>query len=156
MPLPLLAKALEEYVPAETAVTIVQTAALPFGVDLQITGVASREIERLGKCTGVQDTVYCSGRAGHLRAVMNTFKDELAANGSSLDQAVAVVVYLDDIEDYAAMNKEYAKFFGKVPPSRTTLQPWKNVPELALPAGTDERREADDTPRCVISLVATR
>jgi 2-iminobutanoate/2-iminopropanoate deaminase len=156
MPLPLLAKALEEHIPDETAVTVVQTAALPFGVDLQITGVASRDIERLGKCTAVKDTIYCSGRAGTIRDVLNTFKSELAGNGSSLEKAVKVIVYLDDIDQYAAMNKEYAKFFGKTPPSRTTLQPWKKVPELALPAGTDERREPDDTPRCLVTVIATR
>ena len=36
---------------------------------------------------------------------------------------VAANVYLDDLNDFAAMNGIYAKYFKGVAPTRTTIQP---------------------------------
>ena len=35
---------------------------------------------------------------------------------------VAANVYLDNVDDFAAMNSVYAEYFGKIPPARTTIQ----------------------------------
>jgi enamine deaminase RidA (YjgF/YER057c/UK114 family) len=156
MPLNLLAKAIDEYIPDETATTIVQTAALPMGAQIQITAVASREIKRLGKCAAVADTIYCSGRAGTIRQVLETVKQDLQANGSSMDRVVSAVVYMDDIAEFPAMNKVYASYFGKVKPTRTTVQPWKKVQELSLPPATGVTAKPDDSPRVQLTITATR
>jgi 2-iminobutanoate/2-iminopropanoate deaminase len=42
--------------------------------------------------------------------------------GSSLDLVVKTNVYLDKIEDFAAMNGVYATFFPKDSPARTTIE----------------------------------
>lgn len=46
----------------------------------------------------------------------------LEAGGSSLDKLVKVNIYLNNIDDYASMNKIYAKAFKGAPPARTALQ----------------------------------
>jgi 2-iminobutanoate/2-iminopropanoate deaminase len=152
MPMPALAKAIEEYIPSEAARTIVQTAALPFGAQMQITGVASRELQRHGNCNAIGETMYCSARAGTIKQALDALKQDLIANGSSLGQALAVNVYMDDIDQFAEMNKVYAMYFGKVAPTRTTVQPWKFVAELSLPPATGA--PPDDTPRAQVSVIA--
>jgi len=45
----------------------------------------------------------------------------LEAAGSSLGQVVRCVVYLKDINQFAAMNEAYARVFTETPPARTTV-----------------------------------
>jgi len=45
------------------------------------------------------------------------------------DNVVKTTVYLADIKDFAGMNDVYARYFGKEPPARTTIQ------AAALPRG---------------------
>ena len=54
--------------------------------------------------------------------VLNNLRLILEAAGSSLDQVVRTNVYLDQIEDFAAMNEVYATFFTHDPPARTTIE----------------------------------
>jgi 2-iminobutanoate/2-iminopropanoate deaminase len=42
--------------------------------------------------------------------------------GSNLNRVVKVTVYLRSMEDYAAMNSVYRKFWPSDPPARTTVQ----------------------------------
>jgi 2-iminobutanoate/2-iminopropanoate deaminase len=81
--------------------------------------------------------VFCSGQiplvpeTGEL--VSGTIKDQtrqvlrnvsavLTAAGSSLDEAVKCTVFLQDMNDFSAMNEVYAEFF-KVPfPARAAIQ----------------------------------
>lgn len=46
----------------------------------------------------------------------------LEAAGSSLDQVVKTLVFLADMDDFAAMNEVYARFFTGAPPARSTVQ----------------------------------
>ena len=46
----------------------------------------------------------------------------LEAAGSSLDQVVKTLVFLADMDDFAAMNEVYGKFFTGAPPARSTVQ----------------------------------
>jgi 2-iminobutanoate/2-iminopropanoate deaminase len=45
------------------------------------------------------------------------------------DNVVKATVYLSDMQDFAGMNDVYAKYFGKEPPARSTIQ------AAALPRG---------------------
>jgi 2-iminobutanoate/2-iminopropanoate deaminase len=54
--------------------------------------------------------------------VLANIRTILEAAGSSLSQVVKTNVYLDNIADFAAMNKVYATFFPDAPPARTTIQ----------------------------------
>jgi 2-iminobutanoate/2-iminopropanoate deaminase len=39
-----------------------------------------------------------------------------------LDQTVKATVYLKDMNDFAAMNEVYARYFSKNPPARSTVE----------------------------------
>ena len=54
--------------------------------------------------------------------VLDNLKAILEAAGSSLDQAVKATVYLKDMNDFAAMNEVYARYFAKNPPARSTVE----------------------------------
>ena len=53
---------------------------------------------------------------------LENLKAVLEAGGSSLGQAVKVTVYLKDMNDFAAMNEVYARYFAAAPPARSTVQ----------------------------------
>jgi aminoacrylate peracid reductase len=53
--------------------------------------------------------------------VLDRMSDVLAAAGSSLDQAVSVMVYLKSQAHFAAMNDAYRSYWPKDPPTRTTV-----------------------------------
>jgi len=46
----------------------------------------------------------------------------LGAGGSSLDDAVKVTVFLDDIGDFDEMNSVYETFFDDAPPARSAVE----------------------------------
>lgn len=54
--------------------------------------------------------------------VMNNLSEVLKAAGSSLDEVVKTTVYLADLSDFAEMNETYGRFFGEVPPARSTVE----------------------------------
>jgi len=54
--------------------------------------------------------------------VLNNLKAFLEAAGSSLDRVVKTTVYLADMNEFAAMNEIYARYFGATKPARATVQ----------------------------------
>lgn len=63
------------------------------------------------------------GDIGQLTArTLDNVKGILEAAGSSLDKAVKVSVFLKDMNDFAAMNEVYARYFPKNQPARTTVE----------------------------------
>ena len=54
--------------------------------------------------------------------VLENLKAIVEAAGSSLDHAVKVSVFLKDMNDFAAMNEVYARYFPKNQPARTTVE----------------------------------
>lgn len=54
--------------------------------------------------------------------VFENIKAVLAAAGSSLDQVVKTLVFLQDMDDFAAMNDIYAKHFGEHTPARSAVE----------------------------------
>ena len=53
--------------------------------------------------------------------VLKNLSGLLQASGSSLGGIVKTTVFLTDMANYSAMNKEYAKFFDVDPPARAAL-----------------------------------
>jgi 2-iminobutanoate/2-iminopropanoate deaminase len=81
--------------------------------------------------------VFCSGQipidpaTGELntgaiedqtRQVLKNVSAVLEAAGSSLDEAVKVTVFLQDMNDFAKMNAVYAEFFKTPNPARAAVQ----------------------------------
>jgi 2-iminobutanoate/2-iminopropanoate deaminase len=56
------------------------------------------------------------------RRVLQNLAAVLEAAGSSMDRVVKTTVFLKDMNDFGAMNEEYASFFRELPPARTTVQ----------------------------------
>ena len=54
--------------------------------------------------------------------VMDNLKAVLEAAGSGLPRVVRTTVYLTSLEDFAAMNEVYARYFGDHRPARSTVQ----------------------------------
>lgn len=53
---------------------------------------------------------------------LENVKGILEAAGSNLHHVVKTTVFLKDMNDFAAMNEVYAKYFGSAPPARSTVQ----------------------------------
>jgi len=64
------------------------------------------------------------------RSLLN-LKEVLEAAGSSLDKVVKSVVFVKNLDDFAAINEVYAEFFTKNQPARSCVQVAK-LPKDAL------------------------
>jgi 2-iminobutanoate/2-iminopropanoate deaminase len=53
---------------------------------------------------------------------LTNLKAILEAAGSDLDHVVKVTVFLNDINDYGAVNEVYGTFFKQDPPARSAIQ----------------------------------
>jgi len=65
------------------------------------------------------------GIAEQTTRVLENLKAVLAAAGASLDKVVKTVVFLKDMNDFAAMNAVYGSYLapaGAVPPARSTVE----------------------------------
>lgn len=61
------------------------------------------------------------GIAEQTEQVLHNLSAVLEAAGSSLDRVVKTTVFLADMNDFAAMNEVYARYFSKEPPARATV-----------------------------------
>jgi 2-iminobutanoate/2-iminopropanoate deaminase len=81
--------------------------------------------------------VFCSGQipanpaTGELvmgsitdqaRQCLSNVKGVIEAAGSSMSKIVKCTVFLKDMNDFAEMNEEYAKWFSEPPPARAAVQ----------------------------------
>ena len=83
------------------------------------------------------DMVYCSGQLpvdpmsggmapggvdSQTRQVLTNLGAVLEEAGSSLDKVVKTTVFLQSMDDFAAMNEVYAEFFADPAPARATVE----------------------------------
>ena len=54
--------------------------------------------------------------------VLENLKGIVEAAGSSLDRVVRATVFLADMNEFAAMNEVYGRYFRTQPPARSTVQ----------------------------------
>jgi 2-iminobutanoate/2-iminopropanoate deaminase len=82
--------------------------------------------------------VFCSGQipidpktgemvgAGDVRVqtarVLDNLRAVLEASGSAFDEIVKTTIFLADLQDFAAVNEVYARYFGQLLPARSTIQ----------------------------------
>lgn len=62
------------------------------------------------------------GIEAQTRAVLDKIRALVAEAGGTLDDVVKTTVFLTRVEDFAAMNRVYAEYFGEVPPARSTIR----------------------------------
>jgi len=130
----------------------IEVASLPEGAQIEFTGVAVKDLTQrrairpknmrpsatASPCVFAGDTLYCSAKdafvpgpnaaiyAGtvetQVRQSVRNLLDNLEEADMDLGDVVAANVYLDDMSDFQAMNKIYAKYFKAPYPARTTIQ----------------------------------
>ena len=54
--------------------------------------------------------------------VLENLKTVLEAAGLSLDHVMKTTVFLKDMNNFSRMNEAYGKYFGAIPPARTTVE----------------------------------
>ncbi len=62
------------------------------------------------------------GVAAQTRQALHNLQAILEAVGASMRQVVKTVVFLKNMDDFAAMNEIYADFFPEQPPARSTIE----------------------------------
>jgi len=152
---------------------------LPYGAGVAFTGVAAMDLASrrsvrprnmppsptASPCVFVADTLYCSAKSGFIpgpnlgvyaesvenqvRQTMRNLLDGLEEADMSLADVVATNVYLDDIKDFARMNRVYAMYFKPPFPTRTTVQQRPSVERKQ-----NEREQWPDLEE--ISLIAVK
>ncbi len=125
---------------------------LPNGSHLTFTGVAAMDLgsrrpvrpknmppsPTASPCVFVADTLYCSAKSAFIpgpnagiyastvetqvRQSIRNLLDGLEEAGMDLSNVVSTNVYLDDVEEFATMNRIYASYFRAPFPTRTTVQ----------------------------------
>lgn len=76
------------------------------------------------------------GVAEQTEQVFDNLQAILEEAGSGLDRILKTTVFLDDFDDFAAMNEVYARRIGDRPPARSTVEVAK------LPSGAKVEIEA--------------
>ncbi len=81
--------------------------------------------------------VFCSGQvpfdpqsgqvvegdiATQTRRVLDNLQAVLVAAGSSFEHVVKTTIFLQDMNDFQAVNGIYSEYFGAEPPARSTVQ----------------------------------
>jgi 2-iminobutanoate/2-iminopropanoate deaminase len=60
--------------------------------------------------------------AAQTERVLRNLSEILEAAGSGLGKVVRCTVFLKNMNDFAAMNQVYGKYFGSAPPARSTVE----------------------------------
>jgi 2-iminobutanoate/2-iminopropanoate deaminase len=66
--------------------------------------------------------LVAGGIAEQTEQVLANLRAILEAAGSSLDRVVQTTVFLQSLDDFAAMNEVYARHLGAAPPARSTVE----------------------------------
>ena len=66
--------------------------------------------------------LVAGGIAEQTQRVLENLKAVLEADDCALEDVVKTTVYLKNIEDFAAMNTVYAKYFTSCPPARVCVE----------------------------------
>ena len=114
------------------------------GKEVVATSGAPAAIGPYSQAIRVQSLLFTAGQipldpatgklvAGDIRAqttrVLENLEAVLTAAGSSLGDVVKTTCFLANLDDFAAFNEVYARFFTTQPPARSTVQ------AARLPAG---------------------
>ena len=62
------------------------------------------------------------GIAEQTEQVLRNLAEVLRAAGTSLEGVVKTTVFLADMNDFAAMNEVYGRYFSAAPPARSTVE----------------------------------
>ena len=88
-----------------------------------------QEVPLFSGSTRYGGLVFIAGKGAHFKGdikahtdhVLKELEAELKKAGSSMEKVLKVTVFLNDINDYKAMNEVFRGRFGNNPPVRTTV-----------------------------------
>lgn len=91
--------------------------------------VDDQDVPLFSGATKFGGMVFIAGKGAHFEGdikahtdhVLKELEKELINAGSSMEKVLKVNVYLNDINDYKAMNEVFKGRFGKKPPVRSTV-----------------------------------
>jgi 2-iminobutanoate/2-iminopropanoate deaminase len=69
-----------------------------------------------------QGRIVDGGVAAQARQAIENLRAILEAGGSGLEDVVKTLIFLADMEDFAAVNAVYGEYFGVSVPARSTVQ----------------------------------
>ena len=157
----------------------IQVAFLPHEGTIEFTGVAIKDLSKrsavrpknmppsatASPCVLADDTFYCSAKSAFIpgpnsgiwadnvedqvRMSLRNLLDGLEEAGLDFSKVVASNVYVDNLDEFGKMNAVYAKYFGALPPTRTTVSPLAPVERKRHANGTFPKLEE-------VSIVAVR
>jgi len=104
------------------------------------TASGSQDIPLYSGSKRLGNLIFVSGAGAHFEGdikahtdhVLKEIEKELIKAGSSMDKVLKVNVFLNDLNDYKAMNEVYKGRFGSKPPVRTTVAVRAGVPGDSL------------------------
>ena len=107
------------------------------GIDIIETDKAPAAIGPYSQAVRVGEFLYCSGqipldpKTGELiegdvvaqaEQVMTNISAVLIAAGTDFSKVVKITIFMQDLNDFAAVNKVYGEFFSGPAPARSTVQ----------------------------------
>jgi 2-iminobutanoate/2-iminopropanoate deaminase len=60
--------------------------------------------------------------AGQTERILHNIRSILEDSGATLEEVVKTTIFLVDMNDFAAVNEVYGRFFDAEPPARSTVQ----------------------------------
>ncbi|HXW93321.1 MAG TPA: RidA family protein [Terriglobales bacterium] len=105
--------------------------------ELIATNEAPRAIGPYSQAVRANGFVFCSGQVAIDPATQQVIKGDVAAQtdrvlknlsfvlkaaGTGLEKVVRTTVFLKNMDDFAAMNEAYGKYFTSAPPARSTVE----------------------------------
>jgi len=124
-----------------TGLSLTASAAGPDENGKEVFGVVTdQEVPLFSSAVKHGNLVFIAGKGAHFEGditahtkhVLDELEAELKKAGSSIEKVLKVNVYLNDLNDYKAMNEAYRGRFGKNPPVRTTVAVYGGVPGNSL------------------------
>jgi 2-iminobutanoate/2-iminopropanoate deaminase len=109
------------------AITTTRVVGLPFGANIELHGIATRHLkprQRQQNCLAADSTVYCGQfTSDDYRTALIGLTGLLQRFPGPKANIVATYVQLDDVKEFAAMNKVYAELITDPLPTPTTPPP---------------------------------
>lgn len=105
--------------------TVIHTEYAPAAIGPYSQGIVAGNLVFTAGQTGVDPEtrkLVDGGIKEQTRRTIQNIEAVLEVAGSSLDRVVKTTVFLQDLNDFAAMNEVYAEFFPENQPARSTVQ----------------------------------
>jgi 2-iminobutanoate/2-iminopropanoate deaminase len=83
--------------------------------------VAAGEWLAVSGQVGIKDGALADGVKAQAAQALANLREVVEANGATLQDVVKTNVFLVTMDDFAAMNEEYAKVFATDPPARSAV-----------------------------------